>query len=70
MKKRLKNENEKQKRKRKKKERKLRLATNAWRIDEMIIMMNMKMKMIHYLMKNAIVMERGIGREGKREERK
>jgi hypothetical protein len=67
MKKRLKNENEKQKRK-KKKERKLGLATNAWRIDEMIIMMNMKM--IHYLMKNAIVMERGIGREGKREERK
>jgi hypothetical protein len=65
----LKNENEKQKRK-KKKERKLGLATNAWRIDEMIIMMNMKMKMIHYLMKNAIVMKRGIGREGKREERK
>jgi hypothetical protein len=65
----LKNENEKRKRK-KKKERKLGLATTAWRIDEMIIMMNMKMKMIHYLMKNAIVMERGIGREGKREERK
>jgi hypothetical protein len=68
MKKRLKNENEK--RKKKKKERKLGLATTAWRIDEMIIMMNMKMKMIHYLMKNAIVMKRGIGREGKREERK